>query len=68
MEKIFYIKGLSVDNSLRQNDFKEVNDLLEEDDDMVIVGMHIINNDAIVIVSDIADTDERTQPLITSSK
>ena len=68
MEKIFYIKGLGVDNSLRQNDFKEVNDLLEEDDDMVIVGMHIINNDAIVIVSDIADTDERTQPLITSSK
>ena len=68
MEKIFYIKGLGVDNSLRQNDFKEVNELLEEDDDMVIVGMHIINNDAIVIVSDIADTDERTQPLITSSK
>ena len=68
MEKIFYIKGLGVDNSLRQNDFKEVNELLEEDDDMVIVGMHIINNDAIVIVSDIADTDERTQPLITFSK
>ena len=68
MEKIFYIKGLGVDNSLRQNDFKEVNELLEEDADMVIVGMHIINNDAIVIVSDIADTDERTQPLITSSK
>ena len=68
MEKIFYIQGLGVDNSLRQNDFKEVNELLEEDDDMVIVGMHIRNNDAIVIVSDIADTDERTQPLITSSK
>ena len=68
MEKIFYIKGLGVDNSLRQNDFKEVNELVEEDDDMVIVGMHIINNDAIVIVSDIADTDERTQPLITFSK
>ena len=68
MEKIFYIKGLGVDNSLRQNDFKEVNEFLEEDDDRVIVGMHIINNDAIVIVSDVADSDERTQSLITSSK
>ena len=68
MEKIFYIKGSDVNDSLRPKDFKEVNELLEEDDDMVIVGMHIINNDAIVIVSDIADTDERTQPLITSSK